>query len=313
MVAGLNIIADLPPPPVSADEAEEETFYEEQYQVGPVLSEFDWRSKLRSDLVGSVEKWAEALGVSKFALDSLVRDNMDGALKYITENVVMPNTRSSVDFDVDEGIGKVTKNPSWSPDNAKDWEQIWNAGLLYFSALSGVDLANIGKNSGRGSGSRGPSAADIRNSFDIEQLTDAVQNLWGAYLLEDTKDARKIAKNYIDAIVASGGQKEIDFKTFVLGRMEGTARWDQIYQNKPEGQDPLQYIGPYVSMTNSVIGGGQGDKALSGSIAAGGAALGASQDAFAQRLQRTDAHTSTSGFINGIEGKVRGVSNVLRG
>lgn len=319
MVSRVPIIADLAdlPAPPGGEEEEEKASSPVTHVTRPEGAElqgFDWRTKFRTDMVAQVEKWADALGTSKFALDALVRDHMDGALNYITRAVFMPNTRRSTSFDTEEGVGTVNPTSMWRPDTPQDWEQVWNAGLLYFSAQAGVDLASIGSGSGRGRrGARGPSAQDIRNMFDEEQLTDAVQSMWGAYLLEDTKEARKIAKNYIEAHVSSGGQKEIDFETYVKGRMEGTPRWKQIYQNKPEGVDALQYIGPYVAMTSNMIGGGSGNKQLQGDLVAGGAALGASQDAFANRLKRTDQHTASSGFINGIENKVRSVANILRG
>ena len=295
-------------PPGSEPEEEKTTSGSKTYQNERSLNaDFDWKSKFRTDMVSQVEKWAAALGVSKFALDSLVRSNMDGAIGYITQSIFMPARQADVSFDGD--VGTVTPGAPWQPETGEDWDRIWNAGLLYFSALSGVDLAGIGTGS-RGSGRRGPTAADIRNSFDEDQLTDAVEKIWGAHLLEDAPNARGLAKQYIEAIVASGGQQEIDFQTFVKTRMEQTSRWQQLYQNKPEGQDPLQYIGPYLSMAQSAVGGG---RTQANSLAAGAAALGASQDAFAQRLQRTDEMTGSTGFINGLEDRVRGVKDLLRG
>lgn len=303
----------LPPPPSSKkeDDAPQTTtnVYREE------LSEYDWRSKFRTDMVSQVEKWADALGVSKFALDSLVRDNMDGALSYITRNVIMPNRQSATRIDYGEGVLQQVDTGSWQPETSQDWQQIWNAGLLYYSALAGVDLAGINQASrgSRGSGRRGPTAAELRNMFDEDQLTDAVQSMWGAYLLEETPEARAIAKQYIEAIVSTGGEKEIDFETFVKGRIRKTARHKLIYQNKPEHLDELQYIGPYAQMAGQVLGGASGNQQIVGDLAAGAAALGASQEAFAGRLQRTDQFTGTKGFIGGLEERVRNVRNVLRG
>lgn len=303
----------MPPPPPATDTGSDGP----EITGGPVnvygkdLSEFDWRAKFRTDMVSQAEKWADQLGVDKFALDSFVRDQLDGALGYITQSVFMPNRGSTI-TNLGDGVLSQSPDGAWQPESTQDWQQIWDAGVLYFSGKLGVDLQNIGSRGG-GGGSRGPSAADIRNSFDEDELTDAVQSLWGAHLFEDTTEARSIAKNYINAVVAGKGQKEIDFKTFVTNRMKQTPRWKMIYRNKPEGQDPLDYSSKYAQMAESAVGGGQGNKKLVGSLAAGGAALGASQDAFAGRLQRTDAQRNSQGFINGLEDTVRGVSQVLRG
>lgn len=303
----------LPPPPTTEkkDDAPEITGGVRRPEGDP-LSEFDWRSKFRTDMVSQVEKWADQLGVGKFELDSYVRSQMDPALNFITRSVFMQNRTNTI-VNLGDGVLGQQDGGEWRPETPQDWKQIWDAGIFFFSGKLGVDLENIGASRGRGSGSRGPSAADIRNSFDEDELTDAVQSLWGSHLFEDTSQARSIAKNYINAVVAGGGQKEVDFKTFVVNRMKKTPRWNLIYRNKPEGVDPLQYSQKYAQMAEAAIGGGAGNKKLLGSLAAGGAALGASQDAFAGRLQRTDAQRNSQGFINGLEETVRGVSQVLRG
>lgn len=302
----------LPPPPPTNTQSDTPEITGGPVNVyGESLSEFDWRAKFRTDMVTQAEKWADQLGVDKFALDSFVRDQIDGALGFITQSVFMPNRGSTI-TNLGDGVLGQSPDGAWQPESTQDWQQIWDAGVLYFSGKLGVDLQNIGGRRG-GGGSSGPSAADIRNSFDEDELTDAVQSLWGAHLFEDTTQARAIAKNYINAVVAGKGQKEIDFKTFVTNRMKQTPRWKMIYRNKPEGQDPLEYSSKYAQMAESAVGGGQGNKKLVGSLAAGGAALGASQDAFAGRLQRTDAQRNSQGFINGLEETVRGVSQVLRG
>lgn len=322
MVAGRPTIigAGTPDPESSGGYKAPPSTEEEEAEFTPYstgrepLSEFDWRAKFRTDIVSQAEKWAESLGVSKFALDALVRDNIDRALNYITQSVVLPKNTSTT-VNLGDGVLEQRSTGLWQPESPQDWQQVWNAGVMFYSALAGVDLAGIssGRGRGSGSGSRGPTAEDIRNMFDEDELTSSVEALWGAHLLEDTKKARSIAKNYINAIVKSGGKKEIDFKTYVTSQMEKEARWQLIYQNKPEGVEPLQYAQKYYQMAQAAVGGGQGNKQLVGNLAAGGAALGASADAFAGRLARTDAQRNSKGFINGLEETVRGVKNVLRG
>jgi hypothetical protein len=61
------------------------------------------------------------------------------------------------------------------------------------------------------------------------------------------------------------------------------------------------------------MGGSFGRKNEVSDVIAGGAALGASADAFRQRLARTDANRNSQGFITNLEDTMRGVSQVLRG
>ena len=268
----------------------------------------DWRARFRTELTQMAKGWAEMFNQPVGPFQAWVLDGIDQAYA-----VMAPELRGSdVSFDTEEGIGTVTprKDPS-----VEQYKRAWRKGINHYSIQLGVDLLNLPKaGSGRGSGGpRKPSAQDIRNMFDEKELTEAVKGMWGAHLLEDAPDAQGLAKQYIEAIVRTGGEKEIDFKTFVQERIKKTQRYQQIYSNKPEGMDDLEYIAPYVSAAQQAVGGGQGNKQMVGSLAAGGAALGASQDAFAGRLARTDAHTGSQGFINGLESRMREVNGVLRG
>lgn len=275
---------------------------EEAAILDPLAPEFDWRVKFRTDAVSQIEKWADQFGVSKFALDAFVRDNIDGATDYMARFI-----------NVDEMGQPVTDVRRVTPMDVDEFQRAWEAGMAFFSARSGLDFANMGSTRGPGSGSRKPTAGEIRAMFDEDQLTESVNKMWGAYLVEDAPNARQIAKGFIDTVVATGGEQEIDFETFVLGKIRDTNRHKLVYRNKPEGQDELAYISPYTQAAQTVIGGGGRAGAAANDVAAGGAALGASADAFRDRLARTPEHQQTKGFISGLEDRVRGVKNVLRG
>ena len=88
---------------------------------------------------------------------------------------------------------------------------------------------------------------------------------------------------------------------------------NMIYRNKPEGQDELQYSQPYSQAAQAVVGGGGRSGATANDIAAGGAALGTGTDDFRARLERTQEHQQSTGFINGLEQRVRDVKDILRG
>ena len=270
---------------------------------------FDWQTKLRTDVVSAIEKWASVLGVEKFVLDSYVRDSWDMALHYVNSKVAVLNGT----WNVDPELGDDPRGPAPNVLNPAQYNAIWEAATEFYSKRLGFDVVGDVPRVGGGGGSRGPTAAEIRSQFDMDQLEDAVQQMWGQHLFEDTTKAKSIAKQYVDAVVQNYGKKEVDFKTFVLNRIEKSPRYQMIYQNKPEGMSALEYVAPYASMANSVVGGGSGDTKRWGTLAAGGAALGASPDAFAERLKRTDEHQNSVGFINGLESRVRNIKNVLRG
>lgn len=270
---------------------------------------FEWETKFRTDVITQVEKWADALGVSKFSLDAWVRDNIDGAINFINQRV--PEINRQVNKDFEEGI--LSLEARSTPVTAQTWEKVWNHGLYWFSAQLGAPLFDLPA-SGRGrGGSRGPTAADIRNQFDEDQLTDAVNDLWRAYMWEESPNARAIAQEFINTVVSTLGQQEVDFETFVKGKMRATTRWDTLYQNKPDGVDELQYVQSYARAALSAVGGAAGSQQEVSDLVAGGAALGASPDAFGQRLSRTDAVRNSTGFVTGLEDRLSEVNGVLRG
>jgi hypothetical protein len=291
------------------DEEEKKTAVPGENLTGNTLgSEFDWRTRFRTEALGYATKLGKSWGIPDFTMEAFIRDNIDGALNAMRAGM----TRTQVEFDLKEGIGR--QIPRERPLSIREWDRAWKDGLMFLSVKSGLPFYDPPTApGGGGSGSRRPTAAQLRQSFDEDQLTKAVEEYWGAYLLEDAPNARAVARGYIDAVVATGGEQEMDFETFVVGKIEQTSRFRQLYANKPEGKTPLEYITPYTNMASQVLGGSAGNKKQLGSIVAGGAALGSSPDAFAERLQRTDAVKDSSGFIRNLEDSVAEVRGVLRG
>ena len=264
---------------------------------------FDWKHQFRKDSLSMLNSWASQFGYDKFVMESFVRDNIDRATNYMWER------HADRQLNIPEG------DRSTDAIDMREYQRMWHDGMGWFTRESGLDFDGLGQTgrSGSGSGSRRPTASDIRNMFDEDELTEAAHKMWGAYLVEDNPEARNIAREYINAIVASGGEQELDFQTFVLNKIRGDARHNMLYRNKPEGMDELQYITPYTQAAATVIGGAGRPGATANDVAAGGAALGATSDAFRDRLARTPQHQQTKGFINGLEQRVRDVKNVLRG
>ncbi len=304
----------LRPPPSSSSEGKTFTPPKQGFEE---VYPFDWRTKFRTDAVSMVERWSEEFGVSKFALDSFVRDNMDNALSFINANVISPNSlRGPPVGGHQTGRTELVgghQRGRWTPQTPEDFEQIWNAGIAKFSMMLGFDLQQAKPSTSSGSGRSGPSAADIRNMFDEDQLTEVANNIWQSRLVEDAPDARGMAKAYIEQMVRSRGEQKIDYEQFILNKVNGSARHELIYSNKPSGISDLAHIQPYVQAAMQAMGGtGQLGSQMS-DVAVGGAALGANAGAFQQRLARTSANQNSQGFINGLEDRVRGVSNLLRG
>lgn len=162
---------------------------------------------------------------------------------------------------------------------------------------------------GGGVGRRGPTAAEIRAQFDLDQLTRLVDEMSRALVLAEEPNARAIATAYVDAIVKDPNQ-ELDFETFVRNRILSTARAKTIYKNKPESMSEEQYLQPYVAAFQSRVGPGFGDQLAN--TATAGARLGASPGAFEQRLNRTRQVQTSTPFLSKMGQRLSNVQQVLR-
>lgn len=164
-----------------------------------------------------------------------------------------------------------------------------------------------GGGGGGGGGSRVPTEAEIRAKFDLDQLAAAAQDIWRGNVLDEHKDPRSIARSYVDAVVASGGEQAIDFNTFVEKRVMDTARYKSIYRDKPDSMTPQQYLMPYFQSAQNVLGA----KDQAANIAIGGAQFGASAQAFQARLDRETRGAAP--FMQQLETSARGLRGVFKG
>ncbi len=162
---------------------------------------------------------------------------------------------------------------------------------------------------GGGGGRRGPTASEIRASFDVDELSRGVTQLWNAWLMEEPKDAVGIAKAYVEAIVRNPEQK-LDFKSFVLREIEGTAKYAVLAKNKPTHQPYEDFIGPLMAQASSFLGGGEGTQV--GDLVGDAAQLASSPDAFAQRLGKERQITGSAPFLQSMEAQLRAVKGVFK-
>jgi hypothetical protein len=110
----------------------------------------------------------------------------------------------------------------------------------------------------------------------------------------------------VEAIVATKGEKTIDYNTFVRKRIEGTSRFKSIYRNKPEHLKAEQYMAPYLQLATQHASPRDADD-----IALGGAQFGASAQQFQERLRREQ--TTTAPFISSLESRLEGLNSLFKG
>lgn len=187
--------------------------------------------------------------------------------------------------------------------------RVWD----FFNQKTAADLgayptADLTRGGGGGGGGGGLSAEDIRNQFDIDQLAEAASNIWRGMLLTDDADTRGMAKAYVEAVVAGKGEKKIDFTEFIRGKAKKTGRYASIYRNKPESMSEEQYLSPYFQSAMQVARPGKADE-----IAIQGAQFGASASAFAARLKRSEAATSSAPFMQDLQRRLTDINEVFRG
>lgn len=335
-IVGQSVPPPLPPSVGGSSDEDEESYPSIPRNTGDErtpnqLESADWRTDLRTQLAKDLRAVADDLGQPSFVLDNWMDEQFDVMLNYLyaqgfiareedfnaSVDVLVPGGGSLTIGDMgDQRFEDLNRTPTvggkYNPFSIEGLSAIYQASLLWVGAqIPGFNQIRGNTQAGGGSGgSRGPTAQDIRNSMDEDQLTQAASNLWQTYLIEENPDARRIAKDYINEIVATKGQKKLDFETFVMGRIKKTGRYAALYRNKDEGVSELQYLQPFVQTAMSALG---GKKGAVHSVAAEGAILGSDPASFAARLQREDAVRNSSGFISGLEERVRGLNNVLRG
>src|SRR5690606_9165124 len=112
-----------------------------------------------------------------------------------------------------------------APEDAREFSEspqsyellIGYARWWYSSKIPGLAAALGVSFSGCGGVVRsGLSARDIRNLFYLDQLANLAVVLFRAYLLDESDNPRGIAKDFVDEVVRTRGENELDFYTCVL-------------------------------------------------------------------------------------------------
>jgi len=273
-------------------------------------ADFSWIDFLEDSLVKQFSGYYTAIGLDPLQARAAVLSNFNALGHYLDDEIM------GVSFDE---AGQASADPRMQAfytttstglnalfNISRNWLISHDANLGRVARLAGGTQPT---RSGRGGGGRGPTAAEIRQQFDLDQLSNSANDLWRAHLLEESDDPRGIAKAYVDAVVATGGQQKIDFATFVRSRIEKTSRYASIYRSKPESVGALDHLTPYHQTARQVMG--STDEAAEAAI--GGAQFGASGASFAARLSRTDAATSSAPYIQSLEQRMNALSGVLKG
>jgi hypothetical protein len=253
----------------------------------------------------------EALGFDKYTLQSVFDSYSASMLGYIEQEVIGSGFLEQI-------TGKQWSPgdpiPTWGQDVLTKFGRNWLSGQD--TAIKGIFAPNVfgdgvPKQPGRGGGGGGArklTAAEIRAQFDMDQLASTVTDLWRSTLLEEPRNARAIAKSYVDAVVATGGEQKIDFQTFVDKQMDTTPRSASLYRDKPPGMSKAQFMQPYVQAAAQHL-----RPTNVNETARAGAQLGASPGAFRDRLARSNEVRSSSPFITAMEGRMTELSKVFRG
>lgn len=230
-------------------------------------------------------QYAAALDTSYNPVTTAITKFLDQANRFGQDLDFYMNTAEGFDMLVDHAWNVfVGQNPSFTADRN-------------FRAPGG----------GGGGGARGPTAQDIRNSFDIDQLSQAAEQIWQAMLWDTPEDSRAMASAYIETMVKHMGKKKIDFTAHVRKEAMKTARFKELYKNKPDGIAPEEFLGQYVALANQYLRPENREEYIGR-----GARLGASQQQFGQALAKSDEYTGSAPFITGMEQRLQNVSKVLR-
>lgn len=264
-----------------------------------------WAAYVNDLIERDMEAFAEIYGIDERMLMGWYQANAGGMFDYIETQALTGRGASAQGFGSVPGDTQLELHSLY--EIAKNWLTIRSPELKKMYTGDFGPRVSGGGSGRRGSGSRGPTADEIRAQFDLDQLSEEVNKMYRAYLLTDSPSARGIATAYVDAIVKNPDQK-LDFQTFVLNRIRGEARHKSIYRNKPDSVDEIEYLRPYMQSAMSMLRPQNAEEA-----AIAGAQFGADPNAFAARLMRSDEVTGSAPFINAMEQRVSSVSKVFRG
>lgn len=251
-----------------------------------------WQEALRGTLVNLIKGVAADAGMYPTMVQQWVNTNYSALLSYINRDIM--TTPQSAQFYTQSAQGLTALT-----NIALQWAGSRIPALR--TALTGV---------GGGTGRTGPTAAEIRASFDLSQLATNVSKMARGYLLQEHEDPRAVARAYVDAVVANPAQK-LDFQEFVLNSLRANPRWNTLYKNKPAALDELQYIGQYTSQAQQLLGANRGQDWSGEQFNA--MAIGADPQAWQQRIERSNTYTSQAPFVAKMQERVSGLSQILKG
>lgn len=163
-----------------------------------------------------------------------------------------------------------------------------------------------GDGTGPGTGPVGLTPEQIRQNFDLDQLTAMVAEDYRATLLDEPRDPRGIARAYVEAIVQNPDQK-LDFDTYVQAQIKKQPRYQLLYGNKPRGLSDSQHMQPYVQAAMQKLRPGNvADKARAG------AQLGSSPESFRANLDRSRESQVSAPFITQMNQRVTELGRVFK-
>ena len=259
-----------------------------------------WLDNLFKQMLGELKATGDAMGEDPYIMGSFLETNWEGLKTYLDETLFAANPGVAPEILLQDRSTLLQASMGARLYLQSKWSDLganWNA-----------NTSSGGRSGGGGGRSSLPTEQEIRQQFDVDQLAAQAQNTWRGILFDELEDPRTLARSYIDAVVKSGAQQKIDFQTFVETKATSTARYAAIYKSKPEGMTRAQFIQPYMQAAQQVIG--ANDQAVSSGLT--GAMTGASADSFQAQLNRTDAVTGSTNFINGMEARLTDLRKVFR-
>ena len=266
-----------------------------------------WVDALNSQMYAELRAVGDVVGETKYVMDAFLENNWSALLEDL-EGQFFSQTMMGMDGQPIDPNVFLTTVPGFNAvvRNARGFlRSKWSA---ITEVWQGIESGST-SGSGGGSGARKfPTEEEIRQQFDVDQLALSAQNTWRGLLLDENADPRALAREYVDAVVATKGQQKLDFNTFVINRAKNSARYGAIYKNKPASMTEGQFISPYLQAAQQVVG--STDEATE--LGMKGAMFGASSPAFQARLQRTDAVTQSAPFITGMENRLTDLRKVFR-
>jgi len=266
----------------------------------------NWADNLYGLMSGSMTTLADHYGVPREIWQNLLDMNWVNFMTYLDQNIWrVPNELATALGQQPPGgvMGTGLNHFQYSTQTPQGFNSLYMLAQQFFGQFD--DRIRQGFLGGYTSGGGGSGAAGP--TFDIEQLTQAGQNIWRGLLLDENPDIRILAQAYVDQATANPNQA-LDFTAFVRQRALATPRAKSIYRNKPEGMSEEDYIMQYYQAAMQISGPHNAE-----GIAIGGAQMQADPYSYQARLQRTAEYQSSSGFINGLEERLRTLSGVLGG